>query len=504
MARFNHFKEFSYFMVEKICDGLTSVSDIWISTMHSPYWDPIAGCITTVVIIYSTYKFIDLLVAPYYGTYFTGGKLEQYFESCISPIKPAERDLITYNLFIKETLKRRFISKNVDVEDFRPNYIDEYVYDQKEEIDRYKTLEDLNIPFTDWNNLSEETIQKLQNKEKIINEFFTNQPKVNLQPYIDLFNFKGWTFILKAEELTNNYFLFYYFTQIMIFIIFYLFIYFLLNSFLYKMKLFKLNLILYFMFYYLYTNINWLILAEAKPAQISFQDPATPLAEGIIDIHHHIFFFLVLIFIAVSWVLYKILIHFSLKLNNKKIFLLSHLRLTHHTLLEIIWTIIPSIILYLIAVPSFYLLYSIDEILDPSITLKAIGHQWYWSYEYSDYKIDFDILTFDSYMLPEDELVKGQLRLLEVDNPIVLPVNTHVRLLVTATDVLHCWAVPSLGVKIDAVPGRLNQASIFLKRLGTFYGQCSEICGVNHGFMPIVVKSVYLENYTAWVINKLS
>lgn len=144
-----------------------------------------------------------------------------------------------------------------------------------------------------------------------------------------------------------------------------------------------------------------------------------------------------------------------------------------------------------------------DEIIDPTITLKAIGHQWYWSYEYSDYKINFETLAFDSYMLPEDELTWAQLRLLEVDNPIVLPVNTHVRLIVTATDVLHCWAVPSLGVKIDAVPGRLNQASIYLKRLGTFYGQCSEICGVNHGFMPIVVKSVKLDNYISWIINKI-
>lgn len=252
-------------------------------------------------------------------------------------------------------------------------------------------------------------------------------------------------------------------------------------------------------------NLNWLnVLAEAKPHQINFQDPATPLAEGIIDIHHHIFFFLIIVFVAVVWVLYKIVIDFWYNVNSKMLFLLSHLRVTHHTLLEIIWTIVPTIILYLIAVPSFYLLYSIDEILDPSITLKAIGHQWYWSYEYSDYKMDFDVINYDSYMLPEDELELGQLRLLEVDNPVVLPINTHVRLLVTATDVLHCWAVPSLGVKIDAVPGRLNQASIYLKRLGTFYGQCSEICGVNHGFMPIVVKSVRLENYISWIINKVS
>ena len=162
----------------------------------------------------------------------------------------------------------------------------------------------------------------------------------------------------------------------------------------------------------------------------------------------------------------------------------------------------PSIILYLIAIPSFYLLYSIDEVLDPSITLKAIGHQWYWSYEYSDYKINFDNLVFDSYMIPEDELELGELRLLEVDNRIVLPQNTHIRVLVTAADVLHSWAVPSLGIKVDACTGRLNQTSVFLLRDGIFFGQCSEICGVGHGNMPIVVESVSLDKYINWLSEK--
>ena len=250
-------------------------------------------------------------------------------------------------------------------------------------------------------------------------------------------------------------------------------------------------------------------LAEAAPNQVWFQDPATPIAEGIIDIHHHVFFFLVITFIMVSWMLYRIVFHFWLNIQNSninknlEIYLLSHLRVTHHTVIEIIWTIIPSIVLYLIAVPSFLLLYSMDEIIDPSITFKAIGHQWYWSYEYSDYKVNLETLAFDSYMLPEEDLELGHLLLLEVDNQIVLQINTHIRVIVTATDVLHCWAVPSLGIKVDAVPGRLNQGSIYLKRLGVFYGQCSEICGVNHGFMPIVVKSVKLENYISWILNKL-
>jgi cytochrome c oxidase subunit 2 len=162
-----------------------------------------------------------------------------------------------------------------------------------------------------------------------------------------------------------------------------------------------------------------------------------------------------------------------------------------------------------VAVPSFALLYSIDEILDPAVTLKVVGHQWYWSYEYSDYSSeDGEAINFDSYMLPEDELestanAKGALRLLEVDNRVVLPVNTHIRIIVTAADVLHCWGIPSLAMKVDACPGRLNQTSMFIKREGTFYGQCSEICGVNHGFMPIVVQGVSLDDYVTWIYGKL-
>jgi cytochrome c oxidase subunit 2 len=154
----------------------------------------------------------------------------------------------------------------------------------------------------------------------------------------------------------------------------------------------------------------------------------------------------------------------------------------------------------LIAVPSFALLYSLEEVIDPAITLKVIGHQWYWSYEYSDYtNASGESLEFDSYMVPTDELEAGQLRLLEVDNRVVLPTQTHIRLLVTASDVLHAWCVPSFGVKLDCVPGRLNQVGLYIQREGTFYGQCSEICGVNHGFMPIVVEAVSLPKYIDWV-----
>ena len=144
-----------------------------------------------------------------------------------------------------------------------------------------------------------------------------------------------------------------------------------------------------------------------------------------------------------------------------------------------------------------------DEIVSPTITIKALGHQWYWSYEYSDYVNDnFEPINFDSYMIPEEDLEKGQLRLLEVDNHMVIPINTHIRIIVSAADVLHSWAIPSLGIKCDAIPGRLNQASLFVKREGLYYGQCSEICGVNHGFMPIVVEAVNLKYYVNWLSNK--
>ena len=142
-----------------------------------------------------------------------------------------------------------------------------------------------------------------------------------------------------------------------------------------------------------------------------------------------------------------------------------------------------------------------DDVIDPEITLKAIGHQWYWSYEYSDYLSTIGKISFDSYMVPETELTFGQLRLLEVDNSIVLPIGVYIRLNVSSADVLHSWAVPSLGIKIDAVPHRINSGIIFLERTGVFYGQCSEICGVNHGFMPIVVKATTIDNYLTFLNN---
>lgn len=182
-------------------------------------------------------------------------------------------------------------------------------------------------------------------------------------------------------------------------------------------------------------------------------------------------------------------------------------KFTHSSVLEIVWTVLPALVLLLIAIPSFTLLYSLDELVDPVITVKIIGHQWYWTYEYSDYATlkGGGTLSYDSYMIPTSDLSpKGALRLLEVDNRLVLPTNTHIRLLITSADVIHSWAVPSFGIKVDATPGRLSQASVFIKRDGVYYGQCSEICGVNHAFMPIVVRTASASRFVEWIFLKFN
>jgi cytochrome c oxidase subunit 2 len=230
----------------------------------------------------------------------------------------------------------------------------------------------------------------------------------------------------------------------------------------------------------------------ARPWQLAFQDPATPVAEGIIRFHHDLMFVLIAVSVSVSWMMARCVWHFTGNPEPSKV--------VHGTVIEIVWTIVPALILVTIAVPSFALLYSVDELVDPALTIKVIGHQWYWSYEYSDYvKEDGSTIAFDAYRLPDDELSMGQLRLLEVDHRLARPIDTHIRMIVTAADVLHCWTIPSFGVKIDACPGRLNQVSRFVTRPGVYFGQCSEICGVNHGFMPIAVEALTLKDYVQWV-----
>lgn len=208
--------------------------------------------------------------------------------------------------------------------------------------------------------------------------------------------------------------------------------------------------------------------------------------EEVIFFHDQIMFILTLILTGVFWMLIR-----ALTLSY------SHRYLTDGTLIEVVWTLAPAGLLLFIALPSLKLLYLMDEVVEPGLTVKAIGHQWYWSYEYSDYAPHS--LEYDSYMVPTEDLAYGGLRLLEVDRRLVVPIQTQVRILVSGADVLHSFAVPSLSVKLDAIPGRLNQTNFFIKRPGVFYGQCSEICGSNHSFMPIVVEAVSLDKYVQWV-----
>ncbi len=241
--------------------------------------------------------------------------------------------------------------------------------------------------------------------------------------------------------------------------------------------------------------------------QTGFQTPASPIAEGIRSFHDDLRVFLSRILCFVRYILYSCFSQFTQKEGTEA----TAQRLVHASVLEIVWTTIPAVILVIIAIPSFSLLYSVDEIIEPLFTVKVIGHQWYWTYEFLDPEVIAQLYneslapdaanlfepqgsgSFDSYRLSDDELVAGEgltsHRLLTVDNHLFIPTERHVRARVTSADVLHSWAIPSLGVKLDACPGRLNQASIFIKREGIFYGQCSEICGVNHGFRPIGIVS---------------
>nr|BAD02191.1 cytochrome c oxidase subunits II [Saccopharynx lavenbergi] len=221
----------------------------------------------------------------------------------------------------------------------------------------------------------------------------------------------------------------------------------------------------------------------ATPMQVGFQDAASPLMEELIHFHDHA---LMIIFLISTLVLYIITMMMTAKVID--------LYILDSQEVEIIWTILPAAFLILMALPSLRLLYLMDEINSPHLTIKAIGHQWYWSYEYTDYHN----LEFDSYMIPTQELPQGHFRLLEVDHRMVIPTNAPIRMLITAEDVLHSWAVPALGTKMDAVPGRLNQTTFLASRPGVYYGQCSEICGANHSFMPIVVEAVPLEHFENW------
>lgn len=237
-----------------------------------------------------------------------------------------------------------------------------------------------------------------------------------------------------------------------------------------------------------------------------------------IDFHFMIFYYLTVVVIFVFWNAFFIVWDFYYKLSvdpdytniaELRYELLKFKPVSEAPELEFWWTVIPSLILFCIAMPSLTLLYVLEQLeSQPVLTIKAIGHQWYWSYEYTD-RLEGEIfkdyanksVNFDSYMLNDSDLKVGDRRLLEVDRPAVLPVNTKIRVLVTAMDVIHSWAIPSLGVKMDAIPGRLNQFYMTIPYPGVYYGQCSELCGANHGFMPIVVYAVSPKTFLTWYLN---
>lgn len=225
-----------------------------------------------------------------------------------------------------------------------------------------------------------------------------------------------------------------------------------------------------------------------EPLQFTNQDSASVISLLVNKFHNYIMAILVIILLSVSWLMIQSIIS---KLYVRQ--------LVDHPILELIWTIIPAIILLLIAFPSLNLLYKIDDIVEPTLTLKAIGNQWYWTYEYGDY--ENSEIDYQSYMINSSDLIEGDIRLREVDNRVVVPVNKNVKVLGTANDVIHAWALPSLGIKMDCLPGRLNQQSFITDRPGLFAGGCSEICGSEHSYMPIIVEAVSSELFAKWIFS---
>lgn len=218
--------------------------------------------------------------------------------------------------------------------------------------------------------------------------------------------------------------------------------------------------------------------------QLGLQDASSPIIYILISFHDHAILILTLVITFVGYAMYSLIV-------NK----LSCRGISEAQQIETIWTVLPAVILLFLALPSLRLLYLIDELDQPVLTIKAIGRQWYWSYEYTD----FISMQFDSYIIPTEDLESGQFRLLEVDNRIVVPINIEVRVLVTGADVIHSWTIPRLGVKVDAIPGRLNQLRFISDRSGVFYGQCSEICGSRHSFIPICLEVVDHIRFVNWV-----
>lgn len=218
--------------------------------------------------------------------------------------------------------------------------------------------------------------------------------------------------------------------------------------------------------------------SQAVPWQTGFQEAATPVMHQILAFNDMLEPIIIAIFVFVVALLYYTMYRFSAKRNPEPS------KTTHNTVIEVIWTVVPIMILIAIAIPSFKLLYFQDRTVNAEMTIKVIGHQWNWTYEYPDH----DDLTFDALMIPDEDIKEGQTHLLETDNRVVVPVATNVRLLTTADDVIHAWAIPAFGIKVGAVPGQVNESWFHAEKEGVYYGQCSGLCGDYHGFMPITVE----------------
>jgi cytochrome c oxidase subunit II len=231
--------------------------------------------------------------------------------------------------------------------------------------------------------------------------------------------------------------------------------------------------------------------AEPKPWQLGFQPPATPVKDRLSAFHDELLIIITLITIFVLGLLVYVMWRFNQQRNPVPS------RTSHNTVIEMLWTVVPVLILVIIAIPSFKLMYYMDRVPNPEMTIKVTGHQWYWSYEYPDH----GGLAFDSNLIPEDQLKPGQKRLLDVDNPLVVPEDTIIRVLVTGTDVIHSWFVPSFGVQEYAIVGRLNESWMKIEHAGTYYGQCNQICGVNHAFMPIKVEAISKDAFQHWLVD---
>ena len=228
---------------------------------------------------------------------------------------------------------------------------------------------------------------------------------------------------------------------------------------------------------------------QPKEWQLGFQEAASQSMREIVNFHNNL---LLPVIIAISVFVLFLMIYTCIRFRASRNPIPS--KTTHNFAVEILWTLIPCLILIVMAVPSFQILYKQDTIPKAEVTIKAVGYQWYWGYEYPDENI-----IFESYMIKEEDLKENQPRLLTVDNEIVVPVNKVVKVLITANDVLHAWALPSFGVKRDAVPGRINETWFKAEKIGTYYGQCSELCGIQHAFMPITVRVVSEEEYIKWL-----